>query len=224
MAKKKTAKKNDARHTTDATVERTVPRKKKKRPRHPSGLAWKHVLFVDLYFENLGNATAAASQAGYACPEVKGSQLLLHVGVKAEIARRSAILRKGSDEKFFQERNYLRRRAGTVVSDVVDIMSGLVALKDVSKLPRYQQAAIKSISQTVTKRGVTTKVTMHDARADFELIWRTEGRLQPESGDAGAQDAFLEKLEQMHNGNRDAMVGIPANADGDIARAPAHAD
>jgi phage terminase small subunit len=215
-----------AKKKSRGTVARKRPAEKKKRaapkkrrrstpksPRHPNGLTPKELKFVDAYFERMGNANAAARDARYAFPEVTASQLLIRPRVKEELQRRREILRKRSDDLFFMERERLRKRAGVVLTDVVTIRNGMLELQDLSKKARHEVAAVKSISQNVSRSGVTTKVTMHDARADYELVWKTEGRLLPESGTGEDYEKFADMVNRISNGDADEATGIPASTE-----------
>lgn len=148
---------------------KTPEPKPKPEPTEPSGLTYRQRLFVVYYLgEANGNATEAARQAGYACPNSVASALLLNPGIAAAVAAKLDRAAMTADE-------VLARLSEIATADAGDFLKfdgrGRYSLDLKGAKERGKLHLIKAIRPT--KFGPAIEI--HDAHAALEKLGRYHG-------------------------------------------------
>lgn len=132
--------------------------------------------FVEEYLVDL-NATQAAIRAGYAegSAKVTASRMLTDDNVAAAIAEAKA---KRSERTEITQDMVLRELAligFANAGDYFDWDADGITLRPKADLTREQQAVVAEVSETVTEKGGTIRLKLHDKRASLVDIGRHLG-------------------------------------------------
>jgi phage terminase small subunit len=124
-------------------------------------------VFVEEYLR-CWNASEAARRAGYrGKPNVIGARLLADVSISAEISRRLAELKMGTDEVLVR----LAEQARGTMADFLDVKGDRI---DLAKAKRAKKLhLIKSFKHSVGKTE-TTSIELYDAQAALVHIGRAQ--------------------------------------------------
>jgi len=158
-----------------------------------NGQAWKPNVqqqkFIDSYS---GNATGAATIAGYAKPGQAGHRLLKNVNIAKRIEKAQAKRSERTQVTVDKVVTELAKIGFANADDYFTWGERGVRLKNSEELTRDQKAAVGEVSETTTKEGGTIRIKLHDKLAALEKLGKHLGM-------------FIERTE--HSGN---ISNLPA--------------
>ena len=127
------------------------------------GLTPRQQSFISYYLVHL-NATKAAALAGYSAKTSKsqGQRLLTNVDIKKAIGdatQKVAEQNKLTKQMIIDE---LKLVAFSNMGNYAKWGKSGITLKDSEELDLQKKAAVSEITENITKKGVTTKIKLHD--------------------------------------------------------------
>jgi phage terminase small subunit len=134
-------------------------------------------LFVNAYLRNNGNGSRAASEAGYACPEIAASRLLRIVKVKRCIENRLEKVAMSADEVLIR----LSRLAAVDATNFISLTNGKAALDLAKAKKKDNLCGVKEIKETSHERegitSTTVEVKIDSPLKALELLAKYHGIL-----------------------------------------------